>query len=86
MNSTTIYRIEPNPEVETMFSSEELYRLQLALESKISDDIAYIKIVQDEIKTNHNHHDNRYLEEGREILKKDLDLKEKIIELRYRSR
>ncbi len=69
-----------------MFNQEELYRLQLALESKISDDIAYIKIVQDEIKTNHNHHDNKYLLEGREILRKDIDLKEKVIELRYSHR
>lgn len=69
-----------------MFNQEELYRLQLALESKISDDIAYIKIVQDEIKTNLNHHDNKYLLEGREILRKDIDLKEKVIELRYSHR
>jgi len=69
-----------------LFSHEELYRLQLALESKISDDIAYIKIVQDEIKTNNNHHDNKYLLEGREILRKDVDLKEKVIELRYSHR
>ncbi len=68
----------------TMFSAEELYRLQMAMESKISDDIAYIKIVEDEIRTNHNHYDDRYLREGKEILKKDIDLKEKIIELRYK--
>lgn len=66
-----------------MFSQEELYRLQLALESKISDDIAYIKIVQDEIKTNRNHYDNKYLLEGQEILQKDVALKEKVINLRY---
>jgi len=60
-----------------------LYRLQLALESKISDDIAYIRIVSDEIKSNNNHHDNKYLLEGREILRKDVELKEKVIELRY---
>ena len=66
-----------------MFNQEELYRLQLALESKISDDIAYIKIVQDEIKTNRNHHDSKYLIEGKEILRKDVELKEKVIDLRY---
>lgn len=69
-----------------MFNQEELYRLQLALESKISDDVAYIKIVQDEIKTNRNHYDNKYLLEGREILRKDVELKEKVIELRYGER
>lgn len=67
----------------SLFNQEELYRLQLALDSKISDDIAYIKIVQDEIKTNKNHHDNKYLIEGKEILRKDVELKEKVIDLRY---
>jgi len=86
MNSAALKLIEPVMNEDRMFTAEELYRLQLALESKISDDIAYIKIVQDEIKTNRNHHDSRYLEEGREILKKDVDLKEKIIEMRYRRR
>ncbi len=66
-----------------MFNEEELYRLQLALESKISDDLAYIKIVQDEIKTNKNHHDNKYLIEGQEILRKDVELKEKVLDFRY---
>ena len=68
-----------------MFTEEELYRLQLALDSKISDDIAYIKIVQDEIKMNKNHPDNKYLIEGKEILLKDVELKEKVIDLRYRN-
>lgn len=67
-----------------VFTQEELYRLQLALESKISDDMAYIKIIEDEIKTHQNPHDNKYLVEGREILRKDMELKEKIIDLRYR--
>ncbi len=66
-----------------LFNQEELYRLQLALESKISDDIAYIKIVQDEIKTSNNPHDNKYLLEGQEIMRKDIELKEKIVDLRY---
>ncbi len=69
-----------------MFNQEELYRLQLALESKISDDIAYIKIVEDEIRTHNNRHDNIYLLEGQEILRKDVELKEKVIELRYGER
>lgn len=69
-----------------MFTPEELYRLELAMEAKIADDFAYIKIVKDEIRTNNNLHDHRYLTEGREILQKDLDLKEKIIELRYKAR
>jgi len=69
-----------------LFSQEELYRLQLALDSKISDDIAYIKIVQDEIKSNKNHPDNKYLIEGREILQKDVELKEKVMDLRYRNK
>jgi len=69
-----------------LFTQEELYRLQLALESKISDDVAYIKIVEDEIRTHNNHHDNIYLLEGQEILRKDVELKEKVIELRYGER
>lgn len=68
-----------------MFNLEELYRLQLALESKISDDVAYIKIVQDEIKSNQNLHDNKYLAEGQDILRKDIELKEKIVDLRYEA-
>jgi hypothetical protein len=66
-----------------MFNQQELYRLQLALESKISDDIAYIKIVRDEIKKKENHYDNKFLDEGKEILLKDVELKEKVIDLRY---
>jgi len=66
-----------------LFSQEELYRLQLALESKISDDIAYIKIIKDEIKKKQNPYDNKYLAEGKEILLKDVELKEKVIDLRY---
>lgn len=84
MNAAILYQTE---EVATiMFSSEELYRLQMAMESKISDDIAYIKIVEEEIKINQNHYDNRYLTEGKQILNKDIALKEKIIELRYKNR
>jgi len=71
---------------QTMFTPEELYRLELAMEAKIADDFAYIKIVKDEIKANNNLHDHRFLVEGREILQKDMELKEKIIEMRYRSR
>ncbi len=81
MQPAILYQTENK--LPTMFSAEELYRLQMAMESKISDDIAYIKIVEDEIQTNRNHYDNRYLREGKEILKKDVDLKEKIIELRF---
>lgn len=69
-----------------LFTQEELYRLQLALESMISDDMAYIKIIEDEIKTHKNKHDNKYLAEGREILRKDIKLTEKIIDLRYGNR
>jgi len=69
-----------------MFTPEELYRLELAMEAKIADDFAYIRIVKDEIKTNNNLHDHRFLLEGREILKKDMELKEKISEMRYKDR
>jgi len=81
MNSAVSNQI--NAEV---FSQYEFFRLQLALESKISDDIAYIRIMQDEIETYHNQYDLRFLVEGKEILKKDVDLRDKVSELRDRSR
>ena len=81
MMSTISYQIDLG-----IFSQDELFRLQLALESKISDDIAYIRIMQDEIETYHNQYDLRFLVEGKEILKKDVDLRDKVSELRDRSR
>jgi len=67
-----------------MFRHEELYRLQLALESKISDDLALIKIWEEDINKNKNHHDNKYLIEAQENLIKDVELKEKLMEIRYK--
>jgi hypothetical protein len=61
-----------------MFSDEELNSLVIALNSKVIDDYYQIGFWKNEIKNSRSQHDKKYLEESKIILKRDIDLKNKI--------
>jgi hypothetical protein len=61
-----------------MFTVNELSILIMALNSKIADDIYQIEFWEKEISKNKSNHDKKYLDESKAILKRDIDLKEKI--------
>ncbi len=66
-----------------MFDDHELNRLIMALNSKITDDIYQIEFWEKEIKRSQSSHDRKYLEESKTILKRDIDLKDKIYNILY---
>ena len=61
-----------------MFNDEELSNLAIAVISKIADDQFQIEFWEKEIKNYHSKHDRKYLEDAKSVLKKDIDLKNKI--------
>jgi len=61
-----------------MFSDSELKVLLTAVISKIIDDQYQIEFWQREISTYKSQHDKKYFEESKNILKRDIDLKNKI--------
>jgi len=59
-----------------MFTDEDLNALIRALDSKIIDDVHHIEFWEKEIK--HNKSDKKYLEDSKNILKRDIDLMDRI--------
>ena len=66
-----------------MFSEEDLTVLIMALNSKITDDQFQIEFWRKEISNYHSKHDEKYLEESKDVLKRDIDLKNKIYDELY---
>ncbi|MCX5779920.1 MAG: hypothetical protein NTV45_03690 [Firmicutes bacterium] len=69
-----------------MFTVNELNILIMALNSKIADDIYQIEFWEKEIGKNKSNHDKKYLDESKAILKRDIDLKEKIYDELYSTK
>jgi len=66
-----------------MFDDLKLNVLILALNSKIADDIYQIEFWKKELSTYKNNHDYKYLNESKEILKRDIDLRDEIQDILY---
>lgn len=66
-----------------MFTEDDLNILIMALNSKIADDMYQIEFWQKEIGKYKSNHDKKYLDEAKAILKRDIDLKDKIYDELY---